>query len=342
MSDEASTIAPERQEDLDKYAEARRRADERAELIAAAPPILERGIIYLVALALAITMVVLYFGKTSVVVTVQGKILPEGNLVSLQSRQGGVAQRIFAHAGDHLQAGAPVLQIDVSQGGPDLAELKRKQAIDEAELAVLRETVGRLDRDLSSPKATPSGEAAIARSAHETLAALENAQAKLDAAIEGERSLPASPQLAGDQAGIIRMPVEGTLSELKIRAAGEIVSAGATIATVAPIGAPLMVEANLAERDFGLVRPGIAAQVKVDAFPFQQFGTARATVVRVLPAFGGSAGFVVQLKLLDQKLTPPGREYYLFPGLSVQADLIAKEQRLLDALFKSDAAKPAP
>jgi HlyD family secretion protein len=492
-SENPSTFTPERQDDLDKYAEARRRADERAELIAATPPILERGIIYLVALVLAITVVILYFGKTHVIVEVKGKILPEGNVISLQARQGGVALQVFARAGDHLRAGAPIVQIDVSEGGLDLAELKRKQAINEAELALQRGTVARLERVLSDPRAAADG-AAIAHSAYQALTALENAQVKLDSTLQEERLLPdrkqqvqqeygvqqqrltmeekilaesrkslaeeeqaltrkkeqlqairklaenkllstaelnteeeryrtaetsfsaarqrvdqtdvdisntrlrlselqtkmqtldnesrASSRLARvqyDQAlvnvrqerengvvqvrnlqseidhsreqiglreqrlemAMIKMPVEGTLADLKLRGAGEIVSAGAAIATVVPNGVPLMVEANIPDKDVGFVRPGTEARVKVDAFPFQQFGTARATVARVLPALGGNAGFVVQLKLLDPKLTPPGAEYYLFPGLSVQVDLMTREQRLLEALIKNDAAKPA-
>jgi multidrug resistance efflux pump len=493
-NDEPGNFTPERQEDLDKYAEVRRRADDRAELIAAAPPFLERGIIYLVALVLAITIFILYFGKTNVVVEVKGKILPEGNVISLQSRQGGVALQVFAHAGDHLPAGAPVVQIDVSEGGLDVAELKRKQAMNEAELTLQRETIERLDRVLSDPRAATPGGAAIAHSAYQALSALENAQVKLDSTLQEERLLPdrrqqvqqeygvqqqrlalqekvlvesrkslaeeeqalgrkkeqllairklaenkllsaaelnteeeryraaetafstdrqrvdqmdvdisntrlrlselqtktqtldnesrASNRLARvqyeqalvnvrqerasgliqvrnlqseiehsrEQIGlreqrlemaVIKMPVEGTLAELKLRAAGEIVSAGAAIATVVPNGVPLMVEASIPDKDVGFVRQGIQARVKVDAFPFAQFGAARAIVSRVLPAFGGNAGFVVQLKLLDWKLTPPGGEYYLFPGLSVQVDLITREQRLLEALMKSDAAKPA-
>lgn len=495
MASEApSKFTPEQHDDLDKYAERRRRADERAELIVGVPPLLERGVIYLVAAVLAVTVAILYFGKTRVIVEAKGKILPEGNVISLQTGHGGVVLQIFARAGDHLKAGAPVVQIDVSEGGLDLAQLKRKQTIDEAQLALQRATAQRLDRVLADPRAAlaDGGAAAIAHTAYQALSALENAQLKLDATRQEERLLPerkqqvqreyeitrqnvamqqrirtenqkalaaeeealgrkkdqllavrklADNQLlsvvelnteeeryraaetafatarqrldqmevdisnmqlkqaelltklqgvenesransrsarvqydqalvnvrqeretsqiqvrnleseiahAREQIGVreqrldmatVRMPVEGTLTELKPRNVGEIVGAGAAIATVVPIGVPLIVEATIPDKDVGFVRQGIDALVKVDAFPFQQFGTARARVAKVLPAFGDKAGFIVQLSLLDRKLTAPAGEYYLFPGLSVQVDLITREQRLLEALMKSDTAK---
>ena len=132
----------------------------------------------------------------------------------------------------------------------------------------------------------------------------------------------------------VTMPVAGTIAELKVRNAGEIVSAGSVIATVVPTGVPLIVEASATNKDVGFVRPGVEARIKVDAFPFQQFGTARARVSKVLPAVGNNASFIVQLELIDQKLSVGGTDYHLFPGLTVQADLITGRQRLLDILMQ--------
>ena len=55
---------------------------------------------------------------------------------------------------------------------------------------------------------------------------------------------------------------------------------------------------------------------------------------RLLPAVGSNSAFIVQLDLIDEKLSANGTEYNLFPGLSVQADLITGRQRLLDVLMQ--------
>ena len=141
----------------------------------------------------------------------------------------------------------------------------------------------------------------------------------------------------------VTMPVAGTIAELKVKNAGEIVAAGAAIATVVPADAQLFVEAKVTNKDVGFLRPGVEARIKVDAFPFQQFGTARARVTRVLPAVGSNASFVVQLEMLDQKLIVNGTEYNLFPGLAVHVDLITGRRRMLEVLMqRQDGGAPPP
>jgi ABC-type arginine transport system ATPase subunit len=49
----------------------------------------------------------------------------------------------------------------------------------------------------------------------------------------------------------------------------------------------------------------------------------------------------VQLELLDQKLSMDGTDYHLFPGLTVQADLITGRQRLLDILMQGQKSAAA-
>jgi HlyD family secretion protein len=497
-SQPSASFTPEQLSDLDKFAERNRLADEHAELIAAIPPLLERSVIYLVATAMAATLAILYFGKADVIVEAKGEILPEGNVMTLQSPQGGVVLRVFARAGDHLAAGAPVAEVDVSERGLNLAQLRRKLAVDGSQLAVHKATLERLDRVLADPRSVLTARdagSAIGNGAYQALNALENAQIRLEAAHQDESLLPekkrqvqqehevtqqrlamqqrmrtdnqrevgaeeqalgrkreqllavrklaenkllslvelnteeeryraAETSLAGarqrldqlevdisntqlklaelvtrvqtidnenqaalrsaraqhDQALVnlrqeressrlqirslesemeqtsgqiglgehrldlatIRMPAAGTLAEIKVRNAGEIIGEGAPIATIVPKGAALMVEATVQDKDIGFVRQGIEARVKVDAFPFEQFGSARARVVKVLPAFGEKTGFVVQLSLLEDRLTADGSIHYLFPGLSVQADLITREQRLLESLLNGGASGAAP
>jgi multidrug resistance efflux pump len=132
----------------------------------------------------------------------------------------------------------------------------------------------------------------------------------------------------------VTMPVAGTIAELKVKNAGEVVATGVAIATVVPADAQLFVETKVTNKDVGFLRPGVEARIKVDAFPFQQFGTARARVSKVVPAVGSNASFVVQLEMLDQKLTVDGTEYNLFPGLAVHADLITGRRRMLEVLMQ--------
>ena len=142
--------------------------------------------------------------------------------------------------------------------------------------------------------------------------------------------------------GVIYLVIAVLLITVAILYFGRVQTVVETRGTIAPGGASLMVETSVSNRDIGFVRPGVTARIKVDAFPYQQFGTARAQVVKVLPAAGTSSSFVVQLDLLDQALTIDGSEHRLFPGLTVQADLVTGRQRLLDVLFHGRAGGAAP
>jgi hypothetical protein len=81
----------------------------------------------------------------------------------------------------------------------------------------------------------------------------------------------------------------------------------------------------------------LEAQVKVDAYPYEQFGTVPAIVETVLPAIGGS-NFPIKLRLLRDRLNVKGTEILLFPGLTVEAGLLTTKQRLLELVLSSGSS----
>ena len=134
------------------------------------------------------------------------------------------------------------------------------------------------------------------------------------------------------------MPVAGIVAEMKVTSAGELVTAGQLVATVVPEGVTLLVEAAVPNRDIGFVRPGIEGRIKVDAYPFQQFGTLAARVRSVLPGLGRENNFTVRLELIQKSIggTDGGANgaLPLFPGLAVEAELVTSRQRLIDLILK--------
>jgi multidrug resistance efflux pump len=79
----------------------------------------------------------------------------------------------------------------------------------------------------------------------------------------------------------VRAPVDGTVAELVPITHGAYVAAGQRLATVVPPGA-LRLVAHFAPADaVGRVRPGQAATVRLDGFPWAQYGTVGAEVGHV-------------------------------------------------------------
>ena len=133
----------------------------------------------------------------------------------------------------------------------------------------------------------------------------------------------------------VTAPVAGILAELKVTSPGGLIGPGTPVATILPESEPFSVLVSVANRDIGLIHPGTMAQIKVDAFPFQQYGTLPAEVTRVLPNVTSGNTFPVRLRLLKLTLSNGSSQVSLFPGLNVQAELTTTRQRLITLLFDS-------
>ncbi len=68
-------------------------------------------------------------------------------------------------------------------------------------------------------------------------------------------------------------PVSGTVLEVADRSIGSVLREAETLITLVPDGADLYVEAKMPSRDVGYVKLGDEVRVKLEAYPFQQFGT---------------------------------------------------------------------
>jgi hemolysin D len=68
-------------------------------------------------------------------------------------------------------------------------------------------------------------------------------------------------------------PVAGTVLQVADRSEGSVLKEAETLLTLVPDGANLFVEANVPSRDVSYLRVGDTVRVKLEAYPFQQFGT---------------------------------------------------------------------
>jgi multidrug resistance efflux pump len=471
---------------------AHRENDPSSQVIGEMPSIVQRGLVYILGLGLVVTLIMLYVGKAYVIVNARGRIVPEGDVVTVQALQGGVVSAVLVKAGDRLPAGAPVLKLDLPESGMTVSELQQKRASQQEQLERMKATMRLINAILANPDGALQGTRntviATVGKTTELVNQLEDAKGKVDAAkgavaawpfrktqlereiamtrdnvrinennyasqarllesteaalaqkktqIEGFRRLaerrllsslelgteeerfrtaeasaaearrrveqmeldisnqklklaelesrlqsePVGREMAVRQAeNILRqnlallrqdgenlanqsreleatlkstetrlklaenqvsltsvtMPVAGIVAEMKIANAGEVVNVGQMVATVVPEGVPLVVEAAVSNRDVGFVKPGIEGRVKVEAYPFQQFGTLRGRVRTVLPGLGRDNNFIVRLELLETRLSAGDTPLPLFPGLAVDAELFTSRQRLITMILGS-------
>lgn len=140
--------------------------------------------------------------------------------------------------------------------------------------------------------------------------------------------------------GTVSMPHDGIITKLEINTPGQSIGSGTVVAVMVADNDRLMVKALAKSKDVGFVASGLSARVKVDAYPFQQFGTIPATVTKVYPNIGGDGQFTVYLKLFENKIDTGYMDIKLRPGLTVSADILTRKQRLIRMLLSKDTQKP--
>jgi len=132
---------------------------------------------------------------------------------------------------------------------------------------------------------------------------------------------------------IVRAPRAGEVTDLAFNTPGQSVGRGTTVAVVVPDDVRTIVIATLPNKDVANVKEGTPARIKVDAYPFRQFGTVPATVFKIFPK-PDKPEFVVHLALEKNTIRVEGTDRVLEPGLTVTADLLTKKQRILTLLMK--------
>ncbi len=79
----------------------------------------------------------------------------------------------------------------------------------------------------------------------------------------------------------LRSPIDGTVSGSTLTSIGQVLSVGEQVMQIVPAEAGLEVECYLPNADIGFVRMGQEAVVKIDSFPFTDYGTIDGRVTRV-------------------------------------------------------------
>ena len=80
---------------------------------------------------------------------------------------------------------------------------------------------------------------------------------------------------------VVRAPVDGTIGDLAPLRAGAYVAEGQKIASVVPGGGLVIVADFVPASVFGRIVPGQSARLRLDGFPWAQFGSVEARVTRV-------------------------------------------------------------
>ena len=125
---------------------------------------------------------------------------------------------------------------------------------------------------------------------------------------------------------------------------GQAVNAGAPLATIIPAGSVLEAHLMAPSRAIGFIEPGQTVLLRLTAFPYQKFGQAKGTVIRVeqspIADTGGTSANVdaaatepvyrIVVQLAQQSVSAYGKEQQYRAGMTLEADIRQDRRRLID------------
>lgn len=131
----------------------------------------------------------------------------------------------------------------------------------------------------------------------------------------------------------LHAPDDAIVLEIASRTVGSVVREAETMFVLVPRDAPLQAEVNVEGRDIGQISIGQPVRIKLEAFPFQKYGTASG-VVRVISqdAFAPDPKaaesprqtapyYRILIDLTDTRLRLPEERVQLIPGMAVTAEM---------------------
>jgi len=139
-------------------------------------------------------------------------------------------------------------------------------------------------------------------------------------------------------------PVSGAVHGLASYTIGGVVTPAQPVVTIVPEGTPLVVEAMALNKDIGFLKEGQDAEIKLDTFPFQKYGTIKGKVMSISPdAFEDEKmGPVYKIKVNLERLhiNADGRNIPVSPGMAVSVEIKTNKRRIIE-FFLSPIVKYA-
>jgi hemolysin D len=161
------------------------------------------------------------------------------------------------------------------------------------------------------------------------------------AQLEGQMA-DARNQLLSAQAKLrynyLRSPIDGVVSVIDLQNVGEVVQPGKTVAEIAPKGAPLVLSAKVPNREAGFIKKDMPVKVKLDAYPYQDYGviSGKVTSVSADAKEDEKLGEIYNVEVeLERNYVLDRQDRIAFKaGQTASADIIIRNRRVADVLLE--------
>lgn len=145
---------------------------------------------------------------------------------------------------------------------------------------------------------------------------------------------------------VVTAPADGVVQEIAKRSVGSVLKEAEPLLTLVPLDAPLEAEVQIDARYISYLRAGDPARIKLDAFPFQQYGVIKGRVrtvsedsfVRPQGAAeeqdsGREAFYLARVTLEDKTLEGVPTDVRFLPGMTLTAEVVFGDRTVMSYLL---------
>ncbi len=180
-----------------------------------------------------------------------------------------------------------------------------------------------------------SGKLALLKN-QEQLKIVEEKMTTVQTAIAESKSKIASLELQLKER-VFRSPIDGTIFEMPASEPGEVVQPGELVAQIAPQGTKLVLRAEMPSSESGFMKVGMPVKVKLDAYPFQDYGILEGKLDWVSPdtkieetPSGKVETYDIEVTFDRAYLETKTDPIRLIPGQGATAEVIVRQRRVID------------
>ena len=303
-----------------------------------------------------------WFYRLDEVITVQGRLVPQKGGVEVKSPQNGQLDAVLVRSGDQVKEGQVLLRFDVKSAKAEETSLSSQLALEDERLEdqlrsnlkrqeTLQRNINLTERILAKLTPLEQGGAISELQILEKANQLETQKDELiQLQTQREERINDSNTRRADLQGrlsqvrsqlrneVVKAPISGIVFDLQPDNNRYVATTAEPLLKIVPEGR-LGGEVNVLNQDIGFIRPGQAVKVRVDSFPYTEYGEIDGNINSIgadaLPPneLIRAYHFPVDLNLDRSSLeTKEGVVIPLQAGMTITTNLKLRDRRLIELL----------
>jgi len=254
-----------------------------------------------------------------------GSVSLDTNKKLVQHLEGGIVDSVLVREGQSVALNEVLIRLNTTQVQARADSLKGKIKAVEQQLKYIEEELQTVERLFKQGQATKP-----------RLLALQRRKSELEGDISENKT-----QLAVAESTIlrstIRAPVAGIVIDLKVHTKGGVVKAGETLMAIVPKDEPLYIEAQIDPNDIDVVRPGLAAHVRLTPYSARFIApltgkVAKVSADRMTDQKSNQSYYLARIEL-TQRPAEMDPSIKLYPGMPAEVIIVTGQRTMLGYLL---------